>query len=163
MAYAIAVERLAGLEVPARCQAIRVLTAEMARISAHLMGLGAFGLDVGAWSVLVHSLNQREHLYKLFEELTGARFTTSYTRIGGVTRDVPEGAVMVGIPARATMVEGGQKPQEFLAYGTPCSEMFDPQTQKVELLRCELETMRKRLDALLVEAEPKRKGVRDRA
>jgi len=55
-------------------QAIRVLTAEMARISAHLMGLGAFGLDVGAWSVLVHSLNQREHLYKLFEELTGARF-----------------------------------------------------------------------------------------
>ncbi|MBC7365502.1 MAG: NADH dehydrogenase (quinone) subunit D [Undibacterium sp.] len=91
MAYAIAVERLAGLEVPARCQAIRVLTAEMARISAHLMGLGAFGLDVGAWSVLVHSLNQRENLYKLFEELTGARFTTSYTRVGGVTRDVPEG------------------------------------------------------------------------
>src|SRR3954467_10610005 len=72
MAYAIAVERLAKLEVPARGQAIRVLTAEMARISAHLMGLGAFGLDVGAWSVLVHSLNQREHLYKLFEELTGA-------------------------------------------------------------------------------------------
>lgn len=91
MAYAIAVERLAGLEVPARCQAIRVLTAEMARISAHLMGLGAFGLDVGAWAVLLQSLNQREHLYKLFEELTGARFTTSYTRIGGVTRDVPEG------------------------------------------------------------------------
>jgi NADH-quinone oxidoreductase subunit D len=91
MAYAIAVERLAGLEVPARCQAIRVITAEMARISSHLMGLGAFGLDVGAWTVLVHSLNQREHLYKLFEELTGARFTTSYTRIGGVSRDVPEG------------------------------------------------------------------------
>ena len=91
MAYAIAVERLAKLEVPARCQAIRVLTAEMARVSAHLMGLGAFGLDVGAWSVLVHSLNQREHLYKLFEELTGARFTTSYTRIGGVSRDIPDG------------------------------------------------------------------------
>ena len=55
MAYAIAVERLAKLEVPARCQAIRVLTAEMARISAHLMGLGAFGLDVGAWTVLLYS------------------------------------------------------------------------------------------------------------
>ena len=89
MAYAIAVERLAKLEVPARCQAIRVITAEMARISAHLMGLGAFGLDVGAWTVLVLSLNQREGLYKLFEELTGARFTTSYTRIGGLMRDVP--------------------------------------------------------------------------
>ena len=91
MAYAIAVERLAKLEVPARCQAIRVLTAEMARVSAHLMGLGAFALDVGAWSVLLYSLEEREKLYKLFEELTGARFTTSYTRIGGVTRDVPEG------------------------------------------------------------------------
>jgi len=88
------------------------------------------------------------------------------SRIGAnavVTRDVAEGAVMVGIPARATMVEGGQKPQEFLAYGTPCTEMFDPQTQKLELLRCELETMRKRLDTLLAEAEPKRKNVRDRA
>ncbi|HVU24000.1 MAG TPA: NADH dehydrogenase (quinone) subunit D [Opitutus sp.] len=91
MAYAIAVENLAGLKVPPRCEAIRVITAEMARISSHLMGLGAFGLDVGAWTVLVLSLNQREGLYKLFEELTGARFTTSYTRIGGVTRDVPPG------------------------------------------------------------------------
>ncbi|MBI5689082.1 MAG: NADH dehydrogenase (quinone) subunit D [Verrucomicrobia bacterium] len=91
MAYAIAVERLAGLEVPPRCQAIRVITAEMARISSHLMGLGAFGLDVGAWTVLLYTLEEREKLYKLFEELTGARFTTSYTRIGGVTRDVPEG------------------------------------------------------------------------
>ena len=91
MAYAIAVERLAKLEVPPRCQAIRVITAEMARISSHLMGLGAFGLDVGAWSVLLYSLNEREKLYRLFEELTGARFTTSYTRIGGVTRDIPDG------------------------------------------------------------------------
>src|SRR5687767_1655300 len=74
MAYAIAVERLAKLEVPARCQAIRVITAEMARISSHLMGLGAFGIDVGAWSVLLYSLEEREKLYKLFEELTGARF-----------------------------------------------------------------------------------------
>ncbi len=91
MAYAIAVEKIAGLTVPPRCQAIRVITAEMARISSHLMGLGAFGLDVGAWTVLLYTLNEREKLYKLFEELTGARFTTSYTRIGGVTRDVPEG------------------------------------------------------------------------
>ena len=93
MAYAIAVERLAKLEVPARCQAIRVITAEMARVSAHLMGLGAYGIDVGAWSVFMYCFEEREKLYKLFEELTGARFTTSYSRIGGLQRDVPEGWV----------------------------------------------------------------------
>jgi NADH-quinone oxidoreductase subunit D len=91
MAYAIAVERLANLSVPPRCQAIRVLTAEMARVSAHLMGLGAFGIDVGAWSVFMYCFEEREKLYSLFEELTGARFTTSYTRIGGLQRDMPEG------------------------------------------------------------------------
>jgi NADH-quinone oxidoreductase subunit D len=91
MAYAIAVERLANLEVPPRCQAIRVLTAEMARVSSHLMGLGAFGIDVGAWSVFMYCFEEREKLYRLFEELTGARFTTSYSRIGGLQRDVPAG------------------------------------------------------------------------
>ena len=90
-AYAIAVERLAKLEVPARCQAIRVVTSELARVSAHLMGLGAFGIDVGAWSVFMYAFTEREKLYTLFEELTGARFTTSYSRIGGLQRDVPEG------------------------------------------------------------------------
>ncbi|NTS65619.1 serine acetyltransferase [Sphingomonas sp. HHU CXW] len=74
-----------------------------------------------------------------------------------VTRDVPEGAVMVGIPARPTMVEGGQAPERrFVPYGTPCSEMFDPATQQVEILRCELEAMRKRLDALLDEQDRRR-------
>src|SRR5580692_10099957 len=91
VAYAIAVERLAKLELPPRCQAIRVIVCGRARISAHLMGLGAYGIDVGAWSVFLYSFSEREKLYKLFEELTGARFTTSYTRIGGVARDVPEG------------------------------------------------------------------------
>ncbi|MSU24323.1 MAG: NADH dehydrogenase (quinone) subunit D [Opitutus sp.] len=91
MAYAIAVEKLAKLEVPARCQAIRVLTAELARVSSHLLGLGAFGIDVGAWTVFMYAFEEREKLYKLFEELTGARFTTSYSRIGGLQRDVPEG------------------------------------------------------------------------
>ena len=91
MAYAIAVEKLAKLEVPPRCQAIRVITAEMARISSHLLGLGAFGIDVGAWTVFLYTFTEREKLYRLFEELCGARFTTSYTRIGGVSRDVPPG------------------------------------------------------------------------
>ncbi len=91
VAYAIAVEKLAKLEVPPRCQAIRVIVSELARISSHLMGLGAFGIDVGAWTVFLYTFTEREKLYRLFEDLTGARFTTSYTRIGGVARDVPEG------------------------------------------------------------------------
>lgn len=86
-------------------------------------------------------------------QILGPIIVAPGARIGAnavVTRDVPEGAVMVGIPARPTMVEGkGEHP--FLAYGTPCSEVFDPQTQKVELLRCEIETLRKRLDILLSE------------
>ncbi|MDP1581362.1 MAG: NADH dehydrogenase (quinone) subunit D [Candidatus Didemnitutus sp.] len=90
-AYAHAVEQLAGLKMPPRVDAIRVLTSEMARVSSHLLGLGAFGIDVGAWSVFMYTFTEREKLYALFEKLTGARFTTSYSRIGGVSRDVPDG------------------------------------------------------------------------
>jgi serine O-acetyltransferase len=80
-------------------------------------------------------------------------------RIGAnavVTKDVPEGAVMVGIPAKATLVEADKWQKDFVPYGTPCSDMFDPATQKVEILRCELEAMRKRLDELLAERETMR-------
>ena len=90
-AYAMAVEKLANLEVPERCQTIRVVTSELARISAHLLGLGAYTMDVGALTVFMITFEEREKLYTLFEELTGARFTTSYSRIGGVTRDMPDG------------------------------------------------------------------------
>jgi serine O-acetyltransferase len=69
-----------------------------------------------------------------------------------VTRDVPAGATVVGIPARPATVQGGRAPAApFLAYGTPCTELFDPATQRVELLRCEIETMRRRLDELLAD------------
>ncbi|MGB0460230.1 MAG: NADH dehydrogenase (quinone) subunit D [Opitutales bacterium] len=91
VAFAMAVEQLAALEVPERCQAIRVLCCELARISSHLLGIGVFGMDAGAWTVFMYTFTEREKLYTLFEELTGARFTTSYTRIGGVARDIPEG------------------------------------------------------------------------
>ena len=91
VAYAIAVEKLANLEVPERCEAIRVLCCELARVSSHLLGVGVYGMDAGAWTVFMYTFTEREKLYTLFEELTGARFTTSYTRIGGVARDIPEG------------------------------------------------------------------------
>ena len=77
-------------------------------------------------------------------------------RIGAnavVNKDVPEGATMVGIPARATLVQVTPETQHFVPYGTPCSERFDPATQKLELLQCEMETMQKRLVQLLEERD----------
>ena len=93
VAYALAVEKLLGVEdqMPERCKYIRVICCELARISAHLLGLGAFAMDVGALTVFLHTFNEREKIYNLIEALTGARFTTTYTRIGGLSRDLPEG------------------------------------------------------------------------
>ena len=91
--YVLAVEKLLGVEdkIPERCQYIRTICCELARISAHLLGLGAFAMDTGAFTVFVHTFTEREKIYYLIESLTGARFTTSYTRVGGLARDLPEG------------------------------------------------------------------------
>ena len=70
-----------------------------------------------------------------------------------VTTDVPEGATMVGTKARPTLVEAEQYQKEFIPYGTPCSEMFDPATQKLEILQCEMEQLQKRIAALMEERE----------
>ena len=93
VAYALAVEKLLGIEksLPPRCQYIRVMCAELARISAHLLGLGAFAMDMGAVTVFLLIFTEREKVYNLAESLSGARFTTTYTRIGGVMRDLPPG------------------------------------------------------------------------
>src|ERR1043166_6641243 len=93
VAYALAVEKLMGIDrqLPPRCQYIRVICCELARISAHLLGLGAFAMDVGALTVFLHTFTEREKIYNLIEALTGARFTTTYTRIGGLSRDLPPG------------------------------------------------------------------------
>ena len=91
VAYAITVEKLADITIPERGQALRVLICELARLSSHLLGLGVFGMDAGAWTPFMYTFTEREKLYDLFERLTGARFTTSYTRIGGVARDIPDG------------------------------------------------------------------------
>ncbi|HST30690.1 MAG TPA: NADH dehydrogenase (quinone) subunit D [Chthoniobacterales bacterium] len=90
VAYSLAVEKLMNWEVPPRGKAIRVICCELSRISSHLMGLGAMALDLGAMTVFLYSFTQREKIYDLSELLSGARFTTSYTRVGGQIRDLPE-------------------------------------------------------------------------
>src|SRR5213082_287876 len=93
VAYALAVEKLLGIDqqLPPRCQFIRVICCELARISAHLLGIGALAIDLGAMTVFLLTFTEREKIYNLCESLTRARFTTSYTRIGGLSRDLPPG------------------------------------------------------------------------
>jgi len=91
VAYALAVEKLANLEVPARCQAIRVLCCELSRLSSHLVGIGVYGMDAGALTVFMYAFTLREKVLSIIEAITGGRLTNSYTRIGGVARDLPEG------------------------------------------------------------------------
>ena len=95
VAYALAVEKLFGIQdkLPPRCQYIRTICCELSRISSHLLGIGCFAMDVGAMTVFLLTFTEREKIYNLQESLTGARLTTSYTRIGGVARDLPPGWV----------------------------------------------------------------------
>jgi NADH-quinone oxidoreductase subunit D len=87
VAWHMAVERLMGLEITPRCTYIRTIVTELARISDHLLCNGAVGLDVGAFTFFLYAFYQREVLYDIFETMCGARFTNSYTRVGGVMHD----------------------------------------------------------------------------
>ena len=88
--------------------------------------------------------------------ILGPIYVGAGARIGAnavVTKDVPEGATMIGIPAKATLVEVKPETQSFVPYGTPCSERFDPATQKLEILQCQMQIMQKQLDELLKERD----------
>ena len=87
VAYVLAVEKLAGIEIPRRAMFIRVLVCEMARIASHLVATGSMAMDVGALTVLLWTFREREKLLDIYDVLCGARFTTSYTRIGGLQQD----------------------------------------------------------------------------
>jgi NADH-quinone oxidoreductase subunit D len=91
VAYAMSVERLMGIEVPERAIWIRMMCAELARVIDHLICIGINAVDLGAFSYFLYGYHQRERAYTLIEKLCGARLTTSYTRIGGLMADAPEG------------------------------------------------------------------------
>jgi len=91
LGFSLAVEKLCGMKLPEKANVIRVIIAEMNRIASHLVGMGAYGLDLGTFSPFLYAFREREQILDLFEELCGARLTYSYVTIGGVHDDLPPG------------------------------------------------------------------------
>lgn len=93
VAYALAVEKLIGIEAPPRAQYIRMIIAELSRIAAHMVAIGTYAMDVGAVTMVMWTFREREKIQEIYDILAGARFTTSYTRIGGVAADIEDTAL----------------------------------------------------------------------
>ena len=110
LAYSMAVEKLCAMKVPEKAQVIRVIIAELNRIASHLVGMGAYGLDLGTFSPFLYAFREREMILDLFEEVCGARLTYSYLTVGGAHDDLPEGWV--------------KRCQEFLDYLKPRVEEY---------------------------------------
>ncbi|MEK6584177.1 MAG: NADH dehydrogenase (quinone) subunit D [Nitrospirota bacterium] len=91
LGYVMAVEKLLDLEIPERGQYIRVIVSELSRISSHLLAVGAWGLDLGAITMVIYAFREREMVLDLFEMLCGARLTYNYMKIGGLRGDLPPG------------------------------------------------------------------------
>ncbi len=92
-AFCRAVETLAGIQLPRRAEFIRIIVGELNRIASHLVSLGTYGLDVGAFTPFLHTFREREYILDLFEMVCGARLTYSYLTIGGSTHDLPPGFI----------------------------------------------------------------------
>ena len=90
-AYVMSVEKLLGIDVTERCKVVRVILMELDRIFGHLLWLGTTAIDVGAFTPFLYTFQERERIYRMHEAYTGARITTSATRVGGMMADLPEG------------------------------------------------------------------------
>jgi NADH-quinone oxidoreductase subunit D len=110
-AWSMAVEKLAGIEVPPRAEYIRVIAVEMNRIASHLVSFGTYGLDMGAFAPFLYAFREREYVLDLFEQMCGARLTLSYINVGGVHWDLPPNF--------------GPKLLEFLDYFEPKLDEYD--------------------------------------
>jgi NADH-quinone oxidoreductase subunit D len=110
LGYSLAVEKLCGMKIPEKAQVIRLIVAELNRIASHLVGMGAYGLDLGTFSPFLYAFREREMILDLFEEVCGARLTYSYVTIGGVHDDLPPGWV--------------ERCQKFLEYLKPRVEEY---------------------------------------
>jgi NADH-quinone oxidoreductase subunit D len=130
LGYALAVEKLAGCEIPARASALRVLLAELTRLSSHLMYIGSLALDLGASSPFLYCFREREKILDFFEGISGARMMTSFIRPGGVVHDV-EPAMLERISKFMEVMPGYIDSYEELLTGNP---IFKERTEGIGLL-----------------------------
>jgi NADH-quinone oxidoreductase subunit D len=91
LALCLAAEKLLGIEAPPRAQAVRVLMAELTRISSHAVWLGTHAIDIGALTVFWYTFREREKILSIYDQVAGARLTSSYIRVGGLAMDIPDG------------------------------------------------------------------------
>jgi NADH-quinone oxidoreductase subunit D len=91
LGYVLAVEKLLGIEVPERAQTVRVIMAELTRLKSHLVWLACHALDIGAMTVFIYAFREREMIMSLYEKISGARMTSNYFRVGGLSQDVYAG------------------------------------------------------------------------
>jgi NADH-quinone oxidoreductase subunit D len=140
VAFVGAIEQIMGIEAPRRAQYIRLIVSEMSRITSHLVAVGTYGLDLGAFTPVLWAFRDREGLMDLFEAISGHRFTHNYMRPGGVTHDIPPGWLKnleqwldrfesVGLPELDELLTGNEifdartqgvgyiDPQQAIAYG----------------------------------------------
>jgi NADH-quinone oxidoreductase subunit D len=110
LGWALTVEKLLNYQLPEKARHLRVIIAEMNRIASHLVGMGAYGLDLGTFSPFLYAFREREKILDLFEEVCGARLTYSYLTVGGATADLPPGWI--------------QKCEAFLDQFMPCIAEF---------------------------------------
>jgi NADH-quinone oxidoreductase subunit D len=93
LGYVLAVEKLLGMEVPERAQTVRVIMAELTRVKSHLVWLACHALDIGAMTVFLYAFREREKVMSIYEKISGARMTSNYFRVGGLSADVYDGFV----------------------------------------------------------------------
>ena len=127
IAYVGAVEQLMAIEAPRRAQYIRLLVGEMQRIASHLVAIGTYGLDLGAFTPVLWTFRDREGILSLFEALGGSRFNVNYLRVGGVLHDFPKNWLKE-CEAYFDVLEKNMNELEELLTG---NEIFDARTQGV--------------------------------
>ena len=110
LGFSLAIEKLIGMQVSDKAMHLRVLIAELGRIASHLVGMGAYGLDLGTFSPFLYAFREREIILDLFEEACGARLTYSYLTIGGATHDLPD---EIEIPEGLASLSGRKQGERF--------------------------------------------------